>query len=44
MEAKSLVEKYNNRIHGVLHCYDRIVLMGTLPRADPRKRRETGQR
>ncbi len=31
MEAKSLVEKFEDRIHGVLHCYDRIVLIGTLP-------------
>jgi len=31
METKSLVDKYKDRIDGVLHCYDRIILIGTLP-------------
>ena len=31
MEAKSLLDKHKDRIPGVLHCYDRIILIGTLP-------------
>jgi hypothetical protein len=31
MPNKTLAEKYNNKIHGVLNCYDRIVITGTLP-------------
>jgi len=30
METKLLSEKYRDRIAGVLNCYDRIVLTGTL--------------
>jgi len=31
--AQSLIEKYRERMHGVLSCYDRIVITGTLPGA-----------
>jgi hypothetical protein len=31
MTTQLLPEKYSDRIHGVLDCYDRIVLTGTLP-------------
>jgi hypothetical protein len=30
METKLLPDKYRDQIHGVLNCYDRIVLTGTL--------------
>lgn len=26
-----LTERYSNQISGILHCYDRIVIQGTLP-------------
>ncbi len=29
--ASALVERYGERISGVLSCYDRIVVIGTLP-------------
>ncbi len=29
--AQMLTERYRNRLHGVLCCYDRIVITGTLP-------------
>lgn len=31
MQTKLLSEKYHDQIAGVLHCYDRVVLTGTLP-------------
>jgi len=31
--AQDLVERYRDRLHGVLSCYDRIVVTGTLPGA-----------
>jgi hypothetical protein len=31
--ARHLIERYGDRLHGVLSCYDRIVVMGTLPQA-----------
>jgi len=31
--AQSLIERYRERMHGVLSCYDRIVVTGTLPGA-----------
>jgi hypothetical protein len=29
--AQDLIERYQDRLHGVLSCYDRIVITGTLP-------------
>ena len=29
--AQMLTERYRERLHGVLSCYDRIVITGTLP-------------
>ena len=29
--TQALVERYADRLHGVLSCYDRIVMTGTLP-------------
>ena len=29
--SQSLTERYNNRIAGVLSCYDRVVITETLP-------------
>ena len=29
--SQSLLDRYNDRIAGVLSCYDRIVITGTLP-------------
>jgi len=29
--ASALVERYGDRISGVLSCYDRVVVTGTLP-------------
>jgi hypothetical protein len=29
--ASALVERYDDRIGGVLSCYDRVVVTGTLP-------------
>ena len=29
--ASALVERYDDRIAGVLSCYDRVVITGTLP-------------
>ena len=29
--AQMLTERYRSRLHGVLSCYDRIVITGTLP-------------
>jgi hypothetical protein len=29
--ASALVERYDDRIAGVLSCYDRVVVTGTLP-------------
>ena len=29
--ARMLTERYGDRLHGVLSCYDRIVITGTLP-------------
>jgi hypothetical protein len=29
--SQSLTERYDNRIAGVLSCYDRVVITGTLP-------------
>jgi hypothetical protein len=31
--AQALIERYENRLHGVLSCYDRVVVTGTLPGA-----------
>jgi hypothetical protein len=31
--AQSLTERYGDRMHGVLSCYDRIIVTGTLPGA-----------
>ncbi|MGH8613292.1 MAG: MarR family transcriptional regulator [Gammaproteobacteria bacterium] len=31
--TQALVERYADRLHGVLSCYDRILITGTLPRA-----------
>lgn len=31
--AQQLVERYGDRLHGVLSCYDRILVTGTLPEA-----------
>ncbi len=31
MDTQSLPEKYHDKIYGVLNCYDRIILNGTLP-------------
>lgn len=31
--AQHLLERYGDRLHGVLSCYDRIVVTGTLPEA-----------
>jgi len=31
LNTKTLSEKYADKIHGVLNCYDRIVITGTLP-------------
>lgn len=31
--TQSLTERYRDRLAGVLSCYDRIVITGTLPRA-----------
>jgi hypothetical protein len=31
MMSQSLTERYNDRIAGVLSCYDRMVITGTLP-------------
>ena len=28
---RDLIERYRDRLHGVLSCYDRIVVTGTLP-------------
>jgi hypothetical protein len=30
---RDLIERYRDRLHGVLSCYDRIVVTGTLPQA-----------
>ena len=29
--SQSLMERYDDRIAGVLSCYDRVVITGTLP-------------
>ena len=29
--SQSLTERYDDRIAGVLSCYDRVVITGTLP-------------
>src|ERR1700730_13439921 len=29
--AQALIERYGNFLHGVLSCYDRMVITGTLP-------------
>lgn len=31
--SQPLLERYENRLHGVLSCYDRMVMTGTLPQA-----------
>jgi hypothetical protein len=31
--GRDLVDRYRDRLHGVLSCYDRIVVTGTLPQA-----------
>src|SRR5579883_1242057 len=31
--AQALIERYEDRLHGVLSCYDRVVVTGTLPGA-----------
>ena len=31
--AQHLLERYGDRMHGVLSCYDRMVVTGTLPQA-----------
>jgi hypothetical protein len=30
---RDLTERYRERLHGVVSCYDRIVVRGTLPEA-----------
>ena len=30
METKLLSEKYRERLDGVLHCYDRVIIIGSL--------------
>jgi hypothetical protein len=30
--TRALVDRYDDRIAGVLSCYDRVVITGTLPR------------
>jgi hypothetical protein len=29
--GRDLIDRYRERLHGVLSCYDRIVVTGTLP-------------
>src|SRR5262245_14869016 len=29
--GRDLIDRYQDRLHGVLSCYDRIVVTGTLP-------------
>jgi hypothetical protein len=29
--TQSLIDRYDDRIAGVLSCYDRMVIIGTLP-------------
>ena len=29
--GRDLIDRYGERLHGVLSCYDRIVVTGTLP-------------
>jgi hypothetical protein len=29
--AQSLTERYDDRIRGILSCYDRVVITGTVP-------------
>ena len=31
MDTHSLLERYHDKIYGVLNCYDRIILNGTSP-------------
>jgi len=31
MHKKTIPERYSDKIHGVLHCFDRLILTGTLP-------------
>lgn len=31
MAQRALIERYGDRLHGVLSCYDRLVVTGTLP-------------
>jgi hypothetical protein len=33
MTANGLVERYASNLHGVLSCFDRIIIVGTLPGA-----------
>ena len=33
MSAKDLVERYAANLHGMLSCFDRIIIVGTLPGA-----------
>ena len=36
MAATALTERYAANLHGVLSCYDRIIVTGTLPSARSR--------
>ena len=31
MSATDLIERYSENLHGVLSCFDRIIIVGTLP-------------
>ena len=33
MTTTILTDRYHDRLHGVLNCYDRIVITGTIPGA-----------
>ena len=33
MTAKDLEERYAGNLHGVLSCFDRIIIVGTMPGA-----------
>ena len=33
--GRNLIDRYRERLHGVLSCYDRILVTGTLPQVYP---------
>ena len=39
MSAMALAERYATNLHGVLSCFDRIIITGTLPGARSEERR-----